>query len=197
MMSRHYTTVERPKRERFGPVAQKILLLLTAGLSLSLSGRPDRYFRILKSAKKEWQKINRRSLMEAIRRLYQSKMINYKENNDGTVSLVLEENGRKRILRYNLDKIELRKQDRWDGLWRLVLFDIPESRKKARDALTVKLKHLGFFPLQKSVFVYPYKCKEEIEFIVEIFELKPYVRFITAREMDIALDLKHRFRLID
>ncbi|KKS75321.1 MAG: hypothetical protein UV48_C0014G0004 [Candidatus Azambacteria bacterium GW2011_GWA2_42_9] len=50
------------KKERIGPVGQKILLILLAGASLSLTRRPDHYFRILKSAAKEWRKINQRTL---------------------------------------------------------------------------------------------------------------------------------------
>ena len=49
--------------------------------------------------------------------------------------------------------------------------------------------------MQKSVFLYPYDCKNEIDFILEIFEIKPYVRYIVAKDIDIALDLKQRFKL--
>lgn len=183
-------------RFKIGPVGRKILLLLGAGLALGLTHRPDQYFRIIKSASQEWQKINRQSLHEAIRKLYQSKMIDYKENDDGAVSLVLTENGKNKTLRYNLDKMEIKKQDRWDGLWRLVIFDVPESLKDGRNALSSKLKELRFYPLQKSVFIYPYECKNEVDFIVEIFNLRPYVRFLVVKETDIDLDLKHKFKLL-
>ncbi|KKS75320.1 MAG: hypothetical protein UV48_C0014G0003 [Candidatus Azambacteria bacterium GW2011_GWA2_42_9] len=57
------------------------------------------------------------------------------------------------------------------------------------------MKELGFYPMQKSVFVYPYDCKNEINFILEIFEVKPYVRYIIAKDIDITMDLKQRFKL--
>ena len=181
--------------KHLGPIGKKTLLLLSAGLTLSLTRRPDYYFRIIKSASKEWQKINERSLREAIRKLYKSKIIDYKENNDGTVKLILTEAGKKRVLVYNLDKIKIKKPARWDGLWRLVTFDIPEDKKKRRMALAEKLKEIGFYPMQKSVFIHPYECKDEINFIVEIFDLAPYVRFLRVKDVDIELDLKNRFRL--
>ena len=56
-----------------------------------------------------------------------------------------------------------------DGEWRIVIFDIPEKFKKAREALRMKLKELGFLELQKSVFIFPYECEDEINFIVEVF----------------------------
>ena len=182
-------------RYKIGPVGRKILILLGAGLALGLTHRPDCYFRIIKSASREWQKNNQRSLREAVRKLYQSKLIDYRENDDGTVSLILNDEGKQRVLRYDLDNIEIKKPVKWDKLWRMVIFDIPEHLKKGRNALAVKLKQLGFYPMQKSVFIYPYECKNEIDFVIEIFNLKPYVRFIVAKETDVDLDLKRKFNL--
>ena len=182
--------------KHLGPASKKVLLLLEAGLVLSLTRRPDHYFRVLKKASKEWKKINERYLRETIKRLYQSKLIDYKEDKDGTVMLTLSEKGKSRILKYDIDKIEIKKPARWDKLWRLVVFDIPEDKNLGRKALAAKLKELGFYPMQKSVFIYPYECKDEIDFITEIFELSPYVRFLRVKDIDIELDLKERFHLL-
>lgn len=179
-----------------GPVGKKILLLLNSGLALSLTRRPDAYFRIIKSVAKEWRKINERSLREAIRKLYRSKIIDYRESKDGTVKLVLTGVGQKKVLVYDLDKIEIKKPPKWDKLWRLVIFDIPEYKKKGRAVLVAKLKEMKFYSLQKSVFIHPYECQNEIDFIVEIFGLVPYVRFLRVKDIDIELDLKNKFRLI-
>jgi len=188
--------VKKHRKRQLGPVEKKILILLAAGASLALTHRPDYSFRILDAAAKEWKKINQRSLREAIRRLYQSKLIDYKEKGDGVVALALSEGGEKRRLEYSLDDLEIKKPRKWDGSWRMVLFDIPEYKKRARDALAKKLKELGFYQLQKSVFIYPYECKNEIDFIVEIFDLRPFVRFVTVKEIDVDLDLKNRFSLL-
>ena len=182
--------------ERLGPKAKKILLLLEAGIVLSLTRRPDVYFSILKKAAKEWKKINERNLRDAIRRLYKSKLIDYKENKDKTVTIILSEKGKKRILKYDLDKIQIKKPFQWDKLWRLIAFDIPEDRKAGRTALVAKLKELGFYPMQKSVYIHPYECKDEINFVAEIFNLAPYVRFLRVKDVDIELDLKNRFHIL-
>jgi DNA-binding transcriptional regulator PaaX len=187
-------TLEK-KRKRFGPVMQKVLLLLRTGATLFLSGSPHMHFKIIKTASKEWQKIDQRVLRKSIRRLYQSKLVDVKEEENGALSLTLTDNGEKKILQYDLDKIKIKKPLEWDGVWRMVVFDIPESQKQGRDALVGKLKQLGFYPLQKSVFLHPYECKEEIDFIVELFDLRPFVRFMRVKEIDVELDLKHRFGL--
>ena len=163
---------------------------------MGLTRRPDAYFRIVRSIAKEWRKINERNLRTAIKNLYKSKMVDYKENTDGTVRVVLTEMGRSKILKYDLDKIEIKKPARWDKLWRLVVFDIPEDKNFGRKALAAKLKELGFYPMQKSVFIHPYECKDEIDFITEMFELTPYVRFLRVKDVDIELDLKERFHII-
>lgn len=178
-----------------GPVMQKVLLLLEGGLILGLTRRPDYYFKILKKISKEWRKINERALKSAVRKLYQSKLIDYKENNDGTVVMTLTSKGKKKIIQFNLDSMEIKKLLRWDKLWRLVIFDIPEEERQGRRALAEKLKELGFYPVQKSVFIHPFECKDEIDFITEIFNLRPYVRLFTVKETDIEPDLRDRFNL--
>jgi len=92
--------------------------------------------------------------------------------------------------------MKINKPLKWDNLWRLVIFDIPEDKKSARMALASKLKELGFYPMQKSVYIHPYECKDEIDFIMELFDITPYVRFLRVRDIDIELDLKNRFRLV-
>ncbi|MBI4008672.1 transcriptional regulator PaaX, partial [Candidatus Roizmanbacteria bacterium] len=43
--------------------------------------------------------------------------------------------------------------EKWDGKWRIVIFDIPEVNKRIRQVLRETLKVLEFWPLQKSVWI--------------------------------------------
>ncbi|MEK7519992.1 MAG: hypothetical protein AAB581_01990 [Patescibacteria group bacterium] len=181
--------------ERMGPVAQKVLILLFAGVTLSLTVRPDHSIRVITSAVREWQRVNQRSLREAVKRLHRLKLIDYQKDKYGVTTPVLSKDGAQVAVRYNLNHLTLSKQARWDGLWRMVLFDIPEPLKKGRNALSLKLKHLGFYQLQKSVFVYPYPCKDEIDYIVEIFGLEPHVRFAVVKELEDDRGIRNRFEL--
>ncbi len=183
------------RRIRIGAISKKILLLLGGGLAIGLSGRPDCAFKILKSVIKEWQWIDQQELRRAIKRLYEAKLLSAVDNADGTTTIALNETSKKRVLQFNLEKLELKKQEKWDGRWRIVIFDIPEIYKHARDAFAQKLISLGFKQIQRSVLVYPYDCKDEIDFIIEIFEIRPFVRTIVAKEIDIDLELKNKFRL--
>ncbi|MEK7114976.1 MAG: CRISPR-associated endonuclease Cas2 [Patescibacteria group bacterium] len=174
---------------------QKIVLLLFAGVALCLTKRPDYYFRIIDSTVKTWKEINRRSLNNAVRRLYQSKALDYKKNPDGTVSVFLSKNGKFLATKGNLERISIPKPQRWDGYWRIVIFDIPEDKKKGRDALAGKLKKLGFYALQKSVFVYPYEFRKEVQSIADFFSVRKYVCFIVTKEIDADSVLRRKFNL--
>lgn len=179
-----------------GVTQKKVLLLLFGGLALGLSGSPRRYFKVLKAIQKEWQEIDRQVLRKAIKSLYESKLIKEKQNSDGTVTLVLTEKGKEKALVYDLDNMKIKKPKQWDKKWRVVLFDIPEKIKKTREAVRNHLKNLGFYEFQKSVFVYPYDCRDEIEYIIEFYDIRRFVRFIIADSIDNELHLKKYHKLI-
>ena len=181
--------------KRLGATQRKIILLLLAGLALGLTRSPKKHWWILKQIPKEWRKINRQALERAINSLYTSHLLLEKHNKDGTTTLVLSENGKQRALRFNIDKIEIKKPPRWDKKWRVVMFDIPEQLRRLRDSLRLHFKEIGLIELQKSVFIYPYPCSKEIEFIVEFYNAKKYVRFILADNVDNELHLTKKFNL--
>lgn len=179
---------------KMGPVMQKVVLLLYSGLALSLTHRPDRYFRIIGDTGKEWQNINRRALRNAIRKLYISRLTDAKDNDDGTITLVLSEKGHQRALTYDIDSILIKPMKKWDEKWRMVIFDIPERFKKARNSLSLTLKNMGLHRLQKSVFVHPFECKDEVDFVVEFWRVRPFVRYIVTHSIDNDLHLREIFR---
>lgn len=104
-------------------------------------------------------------------------------NKDGKDIIEISENGRKKILKYKFDEMKIAHPKKWDKIWRIIIFDIPEKHKSERDALRLKLKNLNFYQLQKSVFVFPYYCKNEIEFIAEFFEIKKFISYIEAKNI--------------
>jgi len=61
-----------------------------------------------------------------------------------------------------MQKTKLR---RWDGRWRLLIFDISEIRRNVRNAVRNKLRQLGFRHLQDSVWAYPFPCHEALELL--------------------------------
>src|SRR3990167_8974616 len=160
------------KRKYSSPLKQKLLLLLLAGLALGLTRSPKKYFLILKSIPKELRAMDKGNLYRVIKEFEEDRLVSYKEEKNGKVTMVLTELGKKRALSFQLDEVSVKWPVRWDRKWRLVFFDIPEKKRAARDALRMKLKDLGFRELQKSVHISPYPCKDEIDFLVEFFEAR-------------------------
>jgi hypothetical protein len=93
------------------------------------------------------------------------------------------------------EEARLSSQEKWDGKWRFVLFDIPVDHSKARDALRWRLRALGFFQYQKSVWVYPYPCKDEILFVADHFGVGRFVEILDATGISDDAVLKKHFEL--
>ncbi|MEK7611666.1 MAG: PaaX family transcriptional regulator C-terminal domain-containing protein [Patescibacteria group bacterium] len=53
-------------------------------------------------------------------------------------------------------------QKKWDGLWRIVVYDISEAKRKERDLLRRHLKGLGFRLWQKSTWITPRDVSQEL-----------------------------------
>ena len=87
----------------------------------------------------------------------------------------------KQVLRgYKFDELKLDQPKKWDNKWRFVMFDVPEKRRYARDVLRDKLKKMGFFQVQQSVWVYPYDCGEEMDLVADFLGVSNYLLYFTA-----------------
>ena len=75
------------------------------------------------------------------------------------------------------------------------MFDLPVRFSKAREAFRWKIKDLGFFQLQKSVWIYPYPCVEELLFIADFFGITDHIEILTVEQMLQAEKLKRHFNL--
>lgn len=169
--------------------------MLLGGLALGLTHSPKQYFRILSEVADRWKGFNQFNLKRSIRSLYCSAMIKEVKNKDGTISVILSEKGKKRAEVYNLDNLKISKPKKWDGNWRLVIFDIPERIKKVREALRMHLRNLGFCELQKSVFICPFPCAEEVNQIVDFYDVHEHVRIIIAHSLDNEEKLMRQFSI--
>ena len=84
---------------------------------------------------------------------------------------------------------------KWDRKWWMVIFDIPNKKKKSRDSFQKKLKTLGFYFIQESVGLYPYPCQKEIEFLREIYDIKKYVNIFHVEYFEDEYLVKDIFNL--
>ncbi len=76
----------------------------------------------------------------------------------------------------------------WDGRWRIVIFDIKETKKFLRDAFRFKLLSLGFGQWQKSVYLSPHEIEQEINQYLQAKHLFPSAVCLVARQGDLGDD---------
>jgi len=102
----------------------------------------------------------------------------------------------KRLERSNFSNLEITQPDEWDQKWRLVFFDIPEISRTRRVALTNKIRLLGFQPLQQSIWVHPFACKDVIELVCSKYGVTTWVSYIVTEHIDHEKKLIDRFSAI-
>lgn len=106
------------------------------------------------------------------------------EEKDGRSFARLTEKGRQKLLKYQLGDTVIKKPKKWDGKWRVIIFDIHEYRKRTRNELRNELINLGFLKLQNSVWVYPYNCEEVMIMFKAYFHLGKDVLYLLVEKIE-------------
>jgi len=169
--------------------------LLLGGIALSCARTSKQQWNIIKEMHVGWQDIKRQAAERAVEALYESRLIEARENPDGSYTLILSDRGKARALTYKTRYMKIKHAGPWNKRWWVVLYDIPEDERDARDAFRGHLSELGFRKLQHSAGIYPFDCQKEIEFIVELLDIRKYVRLIEASHVDNEWHWKRVFRL--
>ena len=121
----------------------------------------NNHYRIVAHKYKDSRGQERSNFKERIRYLKKSGMItSFIEGKEKYLELTPK--GLHRINTLQLDNLMVNRPNKWDSKWRVVIFDIPEKHKEARNILRKRLIKLGFEKVQESVYVYPFECAEII-----------------------------------
>lgn len=107
----------------------------------------------------------------------------------------LTDKGRELLNERVLWELKLPRPKKWDGKWRLVVFDIPKDRRKRRDSFRRKLHEFGLQLYQNSVWIYPYPLEAEVRQLADVYRLSGCVSFIVAEEISDEYAYLKRFGL--
>jgi hypothetical protein len=118
----------------------------------------------------------------------------YKKENE-TPRVRLTKKGKAYFQKILFEDVQLPEPKDWGGKWTFVLFDIPIQFSKAREALRWRLKALGFYQYQKSVWVYPHPCEKEILYVADYFGVGKFVEILSVDYLTKDEDLKKHFEL--
>lgn len=137
---------------------------------------------VLVGAVKLWKDVNKTDLGRIVRRLEKQEMLTIKEK-EGKTSIEITEKGKRRILEYDFENMKITSKKR-DGKWRIIIFDIPEGKKRNRDAFRKKLVQIDCIRLQDSVFVCAFPCKSEIDFLSHYLGISDFVTLATIGKIE-------------
>ncbi|MEK7607292.1 MAG: hypothetical protein AAB444_03810 [Patescibacteria group bacterium] len=157
------------------------------GISLSASeGAWERayampgYFAERRAGRQERRKRQLYDLIRSLKR--QSLLEEYRDGNEKFYRLTARgsfEACRGRLMA----ECERQKKVPWDGNWRMVLFDVPETKRQFRDYLRTLLKQLGFLQWQRSVWVSPYAYGKEFREHLKLLELLTFVEIFEVAKI--------------
>lgn len=163
-MSKYKYILKKPK----GAIARDILLGIAAAGVLAIAATSPFFVVNLLRALKQGKQYKRDHVRNTYNRLRKQGCIKmHKEGKQLYISLT--EKGRWEAGLYQINHLKIKKQKQWNEKWHVVIFDIPHDQRVKREALRGFFKRLGFSKLQKSVWVYPYPCKDEIDLLRDFF----------------------------
>src|SRR3989338_2720861 len=163
------------------------MLVLGAGVM----GNAVQCFKMFEGSKK----YSKKQIQSAIDNIRRQKLIEYVADKNGKTIVKITKKGNTRLRAFDIELMKINKPKRWDSKWRLVMFDIPMRFTKGREALRYHLKELNFFQFQKSAWIYPYPCEDEIIFIADFFGVGKHVEILTVENIYHDEKLKKHFNL--
>lgn len=154
---------------------------------------PDHISKILEELDKNKK---REKLFRALSYLRSRKFAEIKDLPDGKAEIKITSAGQEFIGIADLDDLKVEKPAVWDKKFRLVIFDVPKHKHNARTTFSRKLKEMGFHMIQKSVWVHPFDCTNEIVYLRNIFEIEPYVKIVLADAVEGDYKIRKLFKLV-
>lgn len=173
---------------------QAVLALLLIS-SIVVVGAVAPGLSILARAHRRSKYYSQKQLSDAAYSLKRNGYLAEKFEPNGKPRVYLTKKGEKYFQKILFEDVQLPEPKQWGGKWTFVLFDIPISYTKAREALRHRLKALGFYQYQKSVWVYPHPCEKEILYVADYFGVGKFIEIILTDHLSNDVELKKHFEL--
>lgn len=196
-----HPSLKKIKQKRWG-LSKAVLEIVILGL-ISGGGSWTRptlplMIKAIIEALKEYKKLNiEEKKVKRILENFEKKDLLSLFEKDGNVYVKSLNKDNSTLIKYSLKPIlDFKKQKKeWKGKWYLVFFDVPEIQRNKRNYLRIFLKKLGFYPYQKSVYLFPYECEDEIKLIKKIVEGGKYIKYIVAEKIEDETEAKRFFHM--
>ena len=180
------------------PVKNIVLRTLAASGALSLALLAPNAISLLKYADRPRNRRNElyRRITQAISKLEASGLV-VTTGERGRRSVRLAPKGQRALDSIFAREYQILEPAFWDGKWRILTFDMRESRRKARNTLRILLRNTGFVRLQDSVWIYPYRCDEFVELVrAHLKSGTGELQYFVAEALESDQHLRNHFKLL-
>ena len=176
---------------------ETLLFIAKAGLIMVAASSPYFLHSVAKNFFNDALPKMIRARARKLQELKKRKLISFRQLATGEVRIELSKDGHKLIRQYNLATMTIKKPAKWDGKWRIIIYDIPQYKRQASNAFREKLRDLGLFKIQKSVWVSAYDSLPELEFLCSVFEIDMdnCVHYFHTSEIPMEREVRKHFSL--
>ena len=144
---------------KIGPIGEAILGILVAGTLVTTVAMFPGIVHIIAPFIKKKKYLPKQAISKNLESLIKSGLVIQTKNAEGKISLQLSKKGVwEAMLRHHTLPTRKKENRDWDGMWRVVIFDVPNVKNTQRSDLRRAMRMYGFKPLQKSAWVYPFEC---------------------------------------
>jgi DNA-binding transcriptional regulator PaaX len=185
---------ETRRRRRLGSIQQAILGLILMSGALAVQRIAPEVLRSLKRDRKFAHQFTYRARSQ-LSQLREDGLVSFEERGGLRYARITNAGRNALMVRGNLLAQWIQKPKRWDGRWRVVIFDIPERRRNTRDTLRRMMRSFGFYRLQDSVWVHPYDAEDVIALAKTELKLGTNVLYMIVEHIENDQRLKEEFLL--
>lgn len=186
---------ELKRKERIGKT-QKIILgtIAIAGITTVAILAPN-VLQVFGVINKKIERKRRYEIKSSLSKLADRHLIEFGKNKNGQTVTRLTAQGEKILRLAEMNNYKIKKPKKWDDRWRVIIFDIKEERKSTRNKIRHTLKSIGFYQLQKSVWVYPYDCEDFITLLKTDFKIGKDLLYMLVWKIEYEKPLLNFFKL--
>lgn len=165
------------------------------GAVMATAGDPHLGLAVLRQWRKDGRTKSWDAVYKSLRHLQNRGQVKFRYVGDGRFHIAITQQGRKTVQQLEIHNLQIPKPPKWDKIWRVVIFDVPNTKSKQRLAFSQHLKTIGFQMAQKSVWIYPHPCHQEIMILRKFYDIESFVTYLETRMVEDDVMWRDRFDL--
>ncbi len=182
------------KKVRIGRVGEIVLYTVAVAGVLSVALLAPNALQMFAPFMRKKKRAPKQEIQRNLDSLIRAGLLKKVKDKQGVLTLELTQKGKWEVLlRHN--RIDGGDKKVWDRKWRVVIFDVPNSKGSMRFELRKAMRIYGFIMLQKSVWVYPYVCDDFIILLRKHLGISNDILYMTVDTIENDQELCREFNL--